>query len=155
MVGPANLIWEQVFKEDLCIKGLKESLLRAMQILQLHDQTNPCYHGLLIDFKTMMMMMMIINKFRPFVRIPCSIIPHPSISIHSPSYLTSNSHEGCVKGKYASTHLVSASSPNKSSTSLTRVYFKLNSTSFAASREWTSCFSALRLPVLSNIFSSS
>ena len=46
--------WEQV--EDLCAKGLRREVTQNHD-LQLHEQSNQCLHGLIVDFKMMMMMM--------------------------------------------------------------------------------------------------
>ena len=89
----------------------------------------------------------------PFTSTSCAITPQPRSSNHSPSNKTSSSHEGWVKGKYASTHLISTPSPHRFSTIPTRVCFKLYSTNFTASKVCMACFSGvwfLSLPKISS-----
>ena len=89
----------------------------------------------------------------PFTSTSCAITPQPRSSNHSPSNKTSSSHEGWVKGKYASTHLISTPSPHRFSTIPTRVCFRLYSTNFTASKVCMACFSGvwfLSLPKISS-----
>lgn len=79
----------------------------------------------------------------PFTSTPCAITPQPRSSNHSPSNKTSSSHEGWVKGKYASTHLISTPSPHRCSTIPTRVCLRLYSTNFTASNVCMACFSGV------------
>ena len=89
----------------------------------------------------------------PFTSTSCAITPQPRSSNHSPSNKTSSSHEGWVKGKYASTHLISTPSPHRCSTIPTRVCLRLYSTNFTASKVCMACFSGvwfLSLPKISS-----
>ena len=95
-------------------------------------------------------------------------MPQPKSSIHLSWNFTSNSNDGWVNGKKASTHLVSTSareqeitcymqlakvtqrkyspSPNRCRTNPVRHDFKFFSKMAAASSVWYSCFTGLRLP---------
>mmetsp|Transcript_10171 Transcript_10171/g.30572 ORF Transcript_10171/g.30572 Transcript_10171/m.30572 type:complete len:203 (-) Transcript_10171:779-1387(-) len=64
-------------------------------------------------------------------RMDCCMTPHPSTSSHSPLKKISISKLGSVNGKYASTHLMSISLPNRWRASPSRVVFSsasINST---------------------------
>ena len=55
--GRPRKTWEHVIMEDLHVKGREVPRIVQSGDLPLHEQSNPCLHGIIMDLKTMMMMM--------------------------------------------------------------------------------------------------
>ena len=56
--GRPRKTWEHVIMEDLHVKGLRREVAQNRGDLPLHEQSNPCLHGIVMDLKMIMMMMM-------------------------------------------------------------------------------------------------
>ena len=50
--GRPHTTWEQVINEDMCVKDIHQECVQNFVLsgdLQLHEQSNPCLHGLIMD----------------------------------------------------------------------------------------------------------